>query len=798
MPVLFLLLAALLAGGGTAAAAAPAAASAPAATAAEPNADHVVFVGVPGLLWSDITPEGTPNLEVLTGRSSTAALSLRTVEKTTCPTDGWLTAGSGARSTAKRTDGACGPLPVPVTAADGTLTVPDLPRIADHNDKFSYDPQFGSVARAAVGAGLCVTAVGPGAAVATADADGRSPAGYLADPAALDRAAMTRCALTLVDLGAVAAAAPGADGSGTPARADRMRAVDAAVGRIAAELPPRAELVVAGIADDGTTPHLRVLLASGPDGRFGSGLLTSTSTRYDGMAQLTDIAPSLLAPLGVAKPDKLVGAAVTRTGGPTGAAAVDELDRLDVGAQAARTVREVYQFYTWLTLVPILLFACGIAGAVRMRRRGAPAVARRRLYRGLHGVAIAAGSVPAATFLVGLFPWTETGNPEAATIGISLAGAAVLTALALAGPWRRHPYGPAGFVAAATFVILAGDVVTGSHLQMNTLFGLSPLVAGRFYGFGNVAWSVYGMAVLLAAAWPVGHLLAKAGQQPGPVDPADTATDTATSAATDTATAAHADAHADTADTASVGTDRAAHPAASGRRTALIVLGVCALVAIVVDGWPAFGSDFGGVLALVPGFAVLGLLLTGTRISWAKAGLVALTAVVVVGVIAVLDWMRPDESRSHLGRFVQDVVDGEAGTVLRRKIMDNLGSFDNVVAFLIPVLMALLLVAVLTPPRLRATALPPAYARVPWLRPVLIACWVTAVVGYAVNDSGIQIPSIALLIAVPLGAAVLASVAAEEAEDASGTRDGGLGSVGGGAGGGGAAARAQAEPHGAE
>ncbi|WTW96236.1 hypothetical protein OG216_23955 [Streptomycetaceae bacterium NBC_01309] len=750
VPVL-LLLAVLLAVvcGGTAASAAP---------AADSDADHVVFVGVPGLLWSDITPEGTPNLAALTGRSSSAALSVRTVEKTTCPTDGWLTVGSGARSTAKRTDGACGPLPAPAMAADGTLTVPDLPRIADHNDKYSYDPQFGSAASAAVRAGMCVTAVGPGAAVATADADGRSPAGYLADPAALDRAAMTRCALTVVDLGAVAGAEPGADGSGTPGRLDRMRAVDAAVGRIAAELPPRAELVVAGIADDGATPHLRVLLASGPDGRFGSGLLTSTSTRYDGMAQLTDIAPSLLAPLGVAKPDKLVGAAVTRTGGPTGPAAVAELDRLDIGAQAARTVREEYQFYTWLTLVPILLFACGIAGAVRMRRRGAEAATRRRLYRGLQGVAIAAGSVPAATFLVGLFPWTEAGNPEAATIGISLAGAAVLTALALAGPWRRHPYGPAGFVAAATFVILAGDVVTGSHLQMNTLFGLSPLVAGRFYGFGNVAWSVYGMAVLLAAAWPVGHLLAKAGRRPEP------------GAATTPAPAADAD--------------------ASGRRTAMIVLGVCALVAIVVDGWPAFGSDFGGVLALVPGFAVLGLLLTGTRISWAKVGLVALTAVVVVGVIAVLDWMRPDESRSHLGRFVQDVVDGEAGTVLRRKIMDNLGSFDNVVSFLIPVLMALLLVAVLAPPRLRATALPPAYARVPWLRPVLISCWVTAVVGYAVNDSGIQIPSIALLIAVPLGAAVLASVAAE---DASGTRAGGLGDIGGGA-----ASRAQAEPHGAE
>ncbi|NUU19974.1 MAG: hypothetical protein HOV68_00425 [Streptomycetaceae bacterium] len=687
--------------------------------------EHVVFVGVPGLMWSDVTAAGTPNLAGLTGHASSGALSVRTVDKTTCPTDGWLTVGAGARAGAERSGG-CGPMPAPVVAGDGALTVPDLPGIAHHNDKYSYDPEFGAVASAVARAGRCVTAVGPGAAVATADKEGRSPAGYLPDAAGLDQAALARCALTLVDLG------PTVDAT-APDRADRFRAADAALGRIAAALPPHTRLVVAGIADDGATPHLRVSLAAGPGTDCDSGLLTSTSTRYDGMVQLTDVAPSLLDPFGIEPPDAMVGAAVTRTGGPSGADAVHDLDLLDVGAQAARTVRESYQFFTWLTLVPLVVFAGGIGWTVRQRRRGAPPAARRKVYRGLQGVAVAAASVPAASFLVGLFPWTEASSPEWATIGITLGGTAVLAGLAFAGPWRRHPYGPAGFAAAATFVVLAGDVITGSHLQMNTLFGLSPLIAGRFYGFGNVAWSIYGMAVLLAAAWPVGRSLEKEPER---------------------------------------------------RRKAVVLLVVCGLAAIVVNGWPAFGSDFGGVLALVPGFAVLGLLLTGVRISWGKAGLVALGAVAAVAVISVLDWMRPKASRSHLGKFVQQVIDGDAGAVLRRKIMDNLGSFHQPVSFLIPVLLVLLLVALLEPPRLRATALPPAYARVPWLRPVLIACWVTAVVGYAVNDSGIQIPSVALLLAVPLGAAVLAAVAAEEAS---------------GSGGGGAdAPRTQAEPQGAE
>ncbi|MDI2131898.1 hypothetical protein [Yinghuangia seranimata] len=708
------------------AAAAPAVGPAPTAPAASPGVapvaatEHVVFVGVPGLMWSDVTASGTPNLYALVGRSTSAALSVRTPNLRGCPNDGWLTVGAGVRSTDSHAHGCA--LPVdPVVGPDGGLTVPEMPAISKRNDKFSYDPTFGLLAATVAKAGRTVTAVGPGAALATADEHGRSPAAYLPDSTALDTGAIARSALTLVDLGPEAGTAEPVGGDGLaprfqPDRAERLRAFDTALGRIAAALPPNSRLDVAGISDDGGVPHLRMFTVGGP-APFGGGVLTATSTRYDGMVQITDIAPSLLSQLGIEQPEAMIGAVVTRTGGPTGAAAVRELGLLDVGAAAARTVREKYQFFTWLTLLPLLLFGIGVAWSGRMRRNGAAPTARKRLHRGMQVLGVTVASVPAATFLVALFPWEKAGSPELAIIGLTLAWTAVLAALAFAGPWRRSPYGPAGFAAAATVAVLAGDVATGSHLQMNTIFGLSPLVAGRFYGFGNVAWSVYGMVVVLAVAWPVGRLLDQ-----------------------------------------------------GRRRAAVALLAGCGLAAIVVNGWPAFGSDFGGVLALVPGFAVLGLLLTGTRISWIKVGLIALGAVATITVIAVLDWMRPAASRSHLGKFVQQVLDGDAGSVLHRKVAANLGTFNSPVSYLIPVAMVLLLVAVLNPPRLRATALPPAYARVSWLRPALIACWITAVVGYAVNDSGIQIPSVALLLAVPLGAAVLAAVAADD-DTASSTGD---------------------------
>ena len=45
---------------------------------------------------------------------------------------------------------------------------------------------------------------------------------------------------------------------------------------------------------------------------------------------------------------------------------------------------------------------------------------------------------------------------------------------------------------------------------------------------------------------------------------------------------------------------------------------------------------------------------------------------VAVGTVAVLDWLRPAADRSHLGRFVEQVLTGEAWTVVSRKGQANL------------------------------------------------------------------------------------------------------------------------------
>src|SRR5699024_8256091 len=63
---------------------------------AEPG---VVFVGISGLGWSDVTAEDTPTLYSLTGDDAAASLTVRTVRSRTCVIDGWLTVGAGRRAT---------------------------------------------------------------------------------------------------------------------------------------------------------------------------------------------------------------------------------------------------------------------------------------------------------------------------------------------------------------------------------------------------------------------------------------------------------------------------------------------------------------------------------------------------------------------------------------------------------------------------------------------------------------------------------------------------------------------------
>ncbi|MBN3585288.1 hypothetical protein JYB64_23145, partial [Algoriphagus aestuarii] len=102
--------------------------------------------------------------------------------------------------------------------------------------------------------------------------------------------------------------------------------------------------------------------------------------------------------------------------------------------------------------------------------------------------------------------------------------------------------------------------------------------------------------------------------------------------------------------------------------------GTAALFAI---GWPGLGTDFGGVLALVPGLAVTMLMIAGLRVTVGRIAVIGVAAVATIGLLSFLDYLRPPNERSHFGLFAGQVLDGTAWPVVSRKIDAMLGSLGN-------------------------------------------------------------------------------------------------------------------------
>lgn len=96
--------------------------------------------------------------------------------------------------------------------------------------------------------------------------------------------------------------------------------------------------------------------------------------------------------------------------------------------------------------------------------------------------------------------------------------------------------------------------------------------------------------------------------------------------------------------------------------------------------------------------------------------------------------------------------------MLQRKIDANL-LLASPLGLTVPVVLVLLAFVVARPRRMGVRGLEDAYRAEPTLRPALVACLITAVVGFAVNDSGIIVPAVALTLAVPLAVAASAAAA---------------------------------------
>ncbi|MFJ2029678.1 hypothetical protein [Streptosporangium sp. NPDC087985] len=655
-----------------------------AAQAAAPADGRVALIGVPGLQWSDLGPETTPNLWRLAGQSAVGSLSVRTVGRVTCPYDGWLTVSAGTRSAVGY---GCGLPPVPGPAGGLGAVIPGY----DYLYRVARQKNAGTLGEAVHAAGECTLAVGPGAALALADRKGRVDF-YAPSPVGLPPGALTRCRVAAVDVDDLikpylaGGRLPEAEETLTPQqRAAALLLADAHVGAVLDALPGDATVLLAGLSDHGAVPHLRAAMMRTADasGR----LLGSASTHREDVTILPDITATMLAAAGIPTPATVIGvpwqAGESRTGGTEAAQA--ELVKADVAGQTVRNAGGV--FFTTVAVLQVVFY---VTAFLLMRRR-----------RGLGGIRVAAlalASVPVSTYLVNLLPWHHTAIPLPVLVGGLAGGTLLLAAAALAGPWRHSPLGPLTVVAGVTAAVLAGDLLTGTPLQLNSVMGYTAVVGARYYGLGNIPFALFATSVLLLATAIAHHLAGR-----------------------DRRTAAVA---------------------------AVVVLGCSAML---LGGWPGMGSDFGGVIAFVPGIAVTALLVAGKRVSIVRLGAFCVAGGVTVMAIAYLDYLRPPGSQSHLGRFVGQVFTGEATEVVSRKLGAMLGTLlsPNLMPIVITAV-AFLVYALLRPGAASAGVLPAAFGHSPALKAGLVGTLVSGVIGMLVNDSGAAVLSMALALGVPL------------------------------------------------
>ena len=645
---------------------------------------RVVVVGVPGLDWSDVTSTATPRLYALAEVSDLGLLAARGASSSACPRDGWVTLGAGNRAIYRATDDCPAQYrPPPITDAEPVFAA---------NDAEDFGTEPGLLGREVE----CVRTYGSDAGLAALGADDVRPT-EVEGPRipAQWRDSWADCPLALV-------AGPsllGEDREATLQRVDRM------VGTVARAVAQDEDtlLLVVGVSDLKARPTMHVAMASqGSDGGGlppeSSGVLASASTGRTPYVQLIDVAPTALAALGINVPSEMAGRPMEVA--PTDDDPSDVMDRLvdDARAASVRYSAAVWLVWVWVVLTALyLLVGAGVVASDR----------RHRWQRPLTVAGVGVASIPAATGLANLVPWWDA-DYHRLVWGLALAGSViVLSAIALAGPWRRRRFGPAVVVAAAGFGVFALDVVTGSHLQLNGLLGYTPVVASRFTGLGNMPFAVYaaGGLVCLAAAM---H-----GQD---------------------------------------------------ARTARWLAAVGGGTLVLLDGTPGLGSDFGGVLALVPAITILTMVSTGARVSVPRVVASLAAGLAVVTALAVADYQRSSGDQTHLGRFVGQVLDGTAWEVVTRKASANVNVLLHSPVAVLTLALLVALVWLFHGPDSAGRRLLSNSG--PSLRAAIAGVGVMAAIGSLLNDSGIAVLAAAGASTVPLLIVAAATVPAPPAKAA--------------------------------
>jgi hypothetical protein len=702
--------------------------------------DRVLMVSLPGVGWDDVQGADLPNLERFVETAAIGDLSTRIGRASASTTAAYLTLGSGTRAVQPAIDVAVALDPdesyggVPSAEilerrlgwVPRGITYPAIGAALDANERSAYGAEVGMlgdrlgeagvdravIANADAAEGFVSDEPPPdgayarGAATALMGSNGIVPGGTVGrsllvdDPLApfgrrldqdvvLDAFARewrngdrTVVLVEASDLSrATGYAARTTSEQRRSLRQEALADADALLGRLLESVDPErdAVMVLSPVAPS-ASPALGIAAVQAPD--VHPGLLQSATTRRDGYVQLADVAPTVLSLLGEDPPDEIEGRSFQVGDRST----PGRVERLADSAEAAG-FRDSFIMPAVVGIIAVLaLLTLGTRERARIggwRRLLAP-------------VAFGAlGFVP-ATFLVGRIEAVRA-STLGHVVGI-VALAAVVAAVCVAA--ERRSRGTGAMVGTGIVVgLVALDVLLGAPLQVNTVFGYSVAVAGRFAGLGNLAFSLFGSATIVLAAL----IVDRAGRR--------------------------------------------------GLPWAFALLGAV----VIVEGLPMLGADVGGVLSMIPAFGVTALILAGRRVGLREGiGLVVATAGIVL-TFAFVDAARPPQYHTHLARLAQHLLDGRWGPFfdsLTRRWQASLGGAELAAWITVTAVMvaAGIYAALVASGRAGPVAARARRAR-DRDRPTSAAAaglGVLALVGLLANDSSIAVPATMLIVVVPV------------------------------------------------
>ncbi|GAA2145687.1 hypothetical protein [Glycomyces algeriensis] len=684
-----------------------------AAAAEEDEAAGIIVVGVPGLAWTDLDASVTPNMWAMAGAGASASMSVRTIGSWTCPEAGWLSLGAGERAGgAAPRDAQCAAqsrLPAPVEDGEG-WSVQDWQALVDANESFNYGARLGSLADAvaamaaeqeaaaleaehagepvvAPDPGACVAGIGDGAALAAADTAGRIS--FWAPDLGSLGAAMSTCDVVVVDPGVIVGdTADEAPDTGTDY--DQLGQDDVGVG---SDEP-------SGALDDGEiepeAASVRERAAAEADAAVGevqAALPEDWRLLVAGVADAS--APSALHPVlysgaGV-EPGELTSATTGRDGyvqlvdvtatalGAIGAdvpatvagAPIQVLPNGD-HSSASAVARGIDETDASQSVIAVSFVFYSVLSALGVLGVAAAVwlLCGSDRFRGLaRTVCLAVAAMPVAGVAAGIPHWWRAEEPTLAFWGLIAGGMAVLT-VAASLPWTRHGARPVLVIAGTAALLIAVDQVSGATWPLHTPMGYTAQAGARFTGLGNYAFSIFAAAVILLVAFLPWKGRARVW---GPV-----------------------------------------------------AIGVCA---VVIVGAPNLGRDMGGTLTLVAAGILCCWKLWGRRLTVKAVILAGGIAFAVFAIGGFLDYLRPQEDQTHLGRFVGSVLDGTAANILIRKADAAIGTIGRPLTWLS--LAALIGAVVIW--RRRAPI------RTDEVGAAVIGLTAVAVLGAVVNDSGIAV-----------------------------------------------------------